>query len=116
MRIIGISSNGRSQKNVFHLNTNRGKSKGDKTSFWGQHESLHGGYHQNEGQLHGGGQGNFRGRGSRGGHGGNHQGQQLNSDSNYYYYRKPGHMAKELLSKGTWCTKWKTITKELCIN
>jgi hypothetical protein len=25
-------------------------------------------------------------------------------------------MAKELLSKGTWCTKWKTITKELCIN
>jgi len=56
-----------------------------------------------EGQVHGGGQGNFGGKGSRGrngGRGGNHRGQQPNSDSNCYYCKKPGHMAKDLLSKG----------------
>jgi hypothetical protein len=32
--------------------------------------------------------------GSCGGRGGSHRSQQPNSDSNYYYYGKPGHMAK----------------------
>ncbi len=74
MRIVGISSNGRSQENIFYSNTNRGrgKSRGGKTSFRGQHRSSHGGHHQHEGQFHGGGRGNFRGRRSRGGCGGSH--------------------------------------------
>jgi hypothetical protein len=38
-----------------HKNTNRGKGRGGKTSFRGQHESLHGGHQQHEGQPHGGG-------------------------------------------------------------
>jgi hypothetical protein len=44
-----------------------------KTSFQGQHGSSHGGHHQHEGQPHGGGLGNFGGRGSQkicGGRGG----------------------------------------------
>ncbi len=72
MRIVGISSNGRSQKNVFYSNINRGRSKGGKTLFRTRHGSSHGGHHQHEGQFHGGGQGNFRGRGSHGGCGGNY--------------------------------------------
>ncbi len=55
MRIVGISSNGGSQENVLYLNTNRGRGRSDKTSFQGQHESLHRGHHQHEGQSHGGG-------------------------------------------------------------
>ncbi len=97
MRIVGISSNGGSQENAFYSNTNRGRGRGGKTSFQGWHRSLHGGHHQHEGQAHGGGWGNFGRRGSwrsGGGHGGSHWGQQLNSDSNCYYYEKPGHMAK----------------------
>jgi len=79
MKIVRISSNGGSQENVFYSNINR--NKGGKTSFWGQHKSSHGGHHQYEGQPHGGGQGNFKGRRSHGGH----QGQQPNGNSNYYY-------------------------------
>jgi len=83
MRIVGTSSNGRSQENVFYSNINRGRgrSRGGKTSFRGRHKSSHGGHHQHEGQAHGGGRGNFggrRSRGSRGGHGGcggSHRGQ-----------------------------------------
>jgi len=48
MRIIGISSNGGSQENVFYSNTNRGKDRGSKTSFRGRHKSSHG-HHQHEG-------------------------------------------------------------------
>jgi len=40
-----------------------------------------------------------RGRGRRGGHGGNHRGQQPNSDSNYYYCGKLGHMVKNCYQK-----------------
>ncbi len=90
MRIVGTSSNGGSQENAFYSNTNRGKSRGGKTSFRRRPGSSHGGHHQHEGQAHGGGRGNFEGRGSRGSPGG----QQPNSDSNCYYYGKPGHMAK----------------------
>jgi len=83
MRIVGTSSNGRSQESVFYSNINRGRgrSRGGKTSFRGRHKSSHGGHHQHEGQAHGGGRGNFggrRSRGSRGGHGGcggSHRGQ-----------------------------------------
>jgi len=95
-RIVGTSSNGGSQESAFYSNTNRDRGRGGKTSFRGQHGNSHGGHHQHEGQAHGGGQGNFRGRGSRGsrgGHGGNHRGQQPSSDSNCYYCGKPGHMA-----------------------
>jgi len=60
---------------------------------------LHGGHHQHEAQFHGGGRGNFRGRGSCGGHGGSHRGQQPNSDSNCYYCGKPEHMAKNCYQK-----------------
>ncbi len=77
MRIVGTSSNGGSQESAFYSNTNRGKSRGGKTSFRGRHGSSHGGHHQHEGQAHGGGWENFgrRGsRGSRGGRGGNHRG------------------------------------------
>jgi len=84
MKIVGTSSNGGSQENAFYSNTNRGRGRGGKTSFQSRHGSLHGGHHQHEGQLHGGGRGNFRGRRSHGGRDGSHQGQQLNSDSNYY--------------------------------
>jgi hypothetical protein len=97
MRIVGTSSNGRSQESVFYSNTNRNRDRDGKISFQGWHESSHGGHHQHEGQAHGGGQGNFGGRGSRrsrGGRGGSHRGQQPNSDSNYYYCGKLGHMAK----------------------
>jgi hypothetical protein len=95
MIIVDTSSNGKSQESAFYSNINkgRGRGRGGKTSFRGQHGSLHGGYHQHEGQAHGGGQGNFGGRGSRGGCGGSHQGQQPNNDSNCYYCRKHGHMA-----------------------
>jgi len=78
MRIVGTSSIGGSQESVFYSNINTCRSKGGKTSFGGRHGSSHDGHHQHEGQAHGGGQGNFRGRGSQGshgGHGGNHQGQ-----------------------------------------
>jgi len=77
MRIVDTSSNGGSQESVFYPNTNRGRGRGDKTSFRGQHESSHVGHHQHEGQVHGGGRGNFRrrgSRGSRGGRGGSHRG------------------------------------------
>jgi len=96
MRIIG-TSNGGSQESAFYSNTNRGRGRGGKTSFRSQHGSSHGGHHQHEGQAHGGERRNFGGRGSRGScgsHGGSHRGQQLNSDSNCYYCRKLGHMAK----------------------
>jgi hypothetical protein len=46
MRIVGTS-------------TNRGRGRGGKTSFRGQHGSSHGGHHQHEGQAHGGGRGNL---------------------------------------------------------
>jgi len=70
VRIVSTSSNGGSQENVFYSNTNRGRGRGGKTSFRGQQRSSHGGHHQHEGQVHGGGRGNFGGRGSRGSHGG----------------------------------------------
>ncbi len=72
MRIVGASSNVGSQKNVFYSNINR--SRGGRTPFRGRHGSSHGAHHQHEGQPHGGGQRNFRGRRSPGGHGGCHQG------------------------------------------
>jgi len=37
MIIVGTSSNGGSQENVFYSNTNRSKSRGGKTSFQGRH-------------------------------------------------------------------------------
>ncbi len=98
MIIVGISSNGGSQESVFYSNINRGRGKGGKTSVRGRHGSLHGGRHQHQGQAHGGGQRNFGGRGSRGsrgGCGGSHRGQQINNHSNYYYYRKHGHIVKK---------------------
>ncbi len=73
MRVVGTSSNGGSQENAFYSNSNRGI--GAKTSFRGRHGSSHGGHHQHEGQSHGGGRRNFKGRGSCGGCGGNHRGQ-----------------------------------------
>ncbi len=33
MRVVSTSSNGRSQKNAFYSNSNRGRSRGVKTSF-----------------------------------------------------------------------------------
>ncbi len=94
MRKIGTPSNGGSQENVFYSNNNISRGGRGKTSFRGQHGSLHGGHHQHEGQPHGDGRGNFRGKGSHGGCGGSHRGQQPNNDSNCYYYKKLGHMAK----------------------
>jgi len=94
MKVVGTSSNGGPQESAFYSNFNRGRSRGAKTSLRGRHGSSHGGDHQHENQSHGGGQGNFRGRGSNGGCGGSHRGQQPNSDSNCYYCRKPRHMAK----------------------
>ncbi len=73
MRVVGTSSNGGSQESVFYSNSNRGRGRGAKTSFQGQHGSSHGGHHQHEAQSHGSGRGNFRGRGSCGGHGGSHR-------------------------------------------
>jgi len=93
MRVVGISSNGGSQEHVFYSNYNKGRGRGAKTSFRGQHRSLHVGHHQHEGHFHGGGRRNFKRRGSRGGCGGNHRSQQPNSDSNCYYYGK--HMANK---------------------
>ncbi len=105
MRIVGTSFNGGPQESAFYSNTNRSRGKGGKTSFRGRHRSSHGGHHQHEGQAHGGGRENFGGRGSRGSHrghggrGGSHRGQQPNNDSNCYYFRKPGHMAKNCYQK-----------------
>jgi hypothetical protein len=45
MRIVGTSSNGGSQENVFYSNTNRGRGRGGKISFRGRHENSHGGHH-----------------------------------------------------------------------
>ncbi len=47
----------------------KNKGKGDRTSFWSQHESLNDEHHQHEGQPHGGKWKKFKGRGSHGGHG-----------------------------------------------
>jgi len=57
MKVVGTSSNGGSQENTFYSNTNRGRGRGrgGKTSFRNQHENSHGGHHQHEGQVHGGG-------------------------------------------------------------
>ncbi len=55
MRIVCTSSNGGSQESVFYSNINTGRGRGSKTSFRGQHGSLHGGHHQHEGQVYGGG-------------------------------------------------------------
>jgi len=49
MRVVGTSSNGRSQETVFYSNSNRGRGRGAKTSFRGRHRSSHGGHHQHEG-------------------------------------------------------------------
>jgi hypothetical protein len=49
MRIVGTSSNGGSQESVFYSNYSRSRGRGAKTSFWGRHESSHGGHHQHEG-------------------------------------------------------------------
>jgi hypothetical protein len=50
MRVVGTSSNGGSQENAFYYsNFNRGRGRGVKTSFQGQHGSSHGGHHQYEG-------------------------------------------------------------------
>ncbi len=99
MKVVGTSSNGGSQESVFYSNSNRSRGRGVKTSFRGQHGSSHGGHHQHEGQFHGSGRGNFKGRGSRGGRGGNNRCQQQNSDSNCYYWGKPKHMAKNCYQK-----------------
>ncbi len=64
MGVVGTSSNGGSKENAFYSNSNRGRGTCVKTSFRGQHRSSHGGHHQHEGQSHGGGRGNFRGKGS----------------------------------------------------
>jgi hypothetical protein len=57
MRVVNTSSNGGSQESVFYSNSNigRGRGRGVKTSFRGQHKSSHGGHHQHEGQSHRGG-------------------------------------------------------------
>ncbi len=75
MKVVGTSSNGGSQESALYSISNRGRSRGAKTSLQGRHGSSHGGHHQHEGQSHGGGRGNFRGKGSHGGRVGNHQGQ-----------------------------------------
>jgi len=64
VRIVGTSSNGGSQESVFYSNINKSRGRGGKTSFRGQHGSLHGGHHQHESQAHGGGRRNFGGKGS----------------------------------------------------
>ncbi len=56
MKVVGTSSNGGSQENVFYSNSKRGRGKGAKTSLQSRHGSSHGGHHQHEeGQSHGGG-------------------------------------------------------------
>jgi hypothetical protein len=45
MRVVGTSSNGGSQESAFYSNFNRSRGRGAKTSFQGQHKSLHGGHH-----------------------------------------------------------------------
>ncbi len=45
MRVVGTSSNGGSQEGAFYSNTNKGRSRGGKTSFRGRHGSSHGGHH-----------------------------------------------------------------------
>jgi len=45
MRSVGTSSNGGSQENAFYSNFNKGRGRGAKISFQGQHGSLHGGHH-----------------------------------------------------------------------
>jgi hypothetical protein len=94
MKIVGTSSNGGSQENVFYSNINRGRNRGGKTSFRGRQGSSHGEHHQHEGQYHGGGQEYFRGKGSHGGHGESRRCQQPNNDSNYHYCKNHGHMTK----------------------
>ncbi len=73
MKIVSISSSGKSQESVFYSNINKGRGRGGKTSFQGQHGSSHGEHHQHEGQFHGG-------RGSWEGCGRNHRGQQPNNN------------------------------------
>ncbi len=75
MKIVGTSSNGGSHESAFYSNISRGRSKGGKTSFQGQHYTSHGGHRQHEGQLCGGGQRNCRERGSHGSRGESHWGQ-----------------------------------------
>ncbi len=99
MKVVGTSSNGGSQESAFYSNSNRGRGRGVKTSLQDRHGSSHDGHHQHEVQTHGGGRRNFRRRGSRGGRGGSHRGQQPNSNSNCYYCRKHGHMAKNCYQK-----------------
>jgi len=48
MRIVS-TSNGGSQESAFYSNTNRGRSRGGKTSFQGRQGNSHGGHHQHEG-------------------------------------------------------------------
>ncbi len=45
MKIVGTSSNGGSQENVFYSNTNRNRGGGGKTSSQGRHGNSHGGHH-----------------------------------------------------------------------
>jgi hypothetical protein len=49
MKIVSISSSGKSQESVFYSNINKGRGRGGKTSFQGQHGSSHGEHHQHEG-------------------------------------------------------------------
>jgi len=63
MRIVGTSSNGRTQEISYYSNINRGIGRGSKISFQSRFKSSHGGHHKHESQPHGGG-GNFRRRGS----------------------------------------------------
>jgi hypothetical protein len=72
MKIVDISSNGRSQENIFYSNVNKGRHRHGKTSFEGRHGSLHGGHHQHEGQPHGSEKINFEGTESHVGRGENH--------------------------------------------
>jgi hypothetical protein len=47
MRIIGTSSNEGSKEIVFYSNSSKGRGRGGKTSFRGQHKSSHGQHHTN---------------------------------------------------------------------
>ncbi len=55
MKIVGTSSNERSQEKAFYSNTNKARGRGAKISFRGRHGSSHNGHHQHESQSHGGG-------------------------------------------------------------
>jgi hypothetical protein len=114
MKIVGTSSNGGSQESVFYSNTNRskGRGRGGKTSFRNQHGSSHGGHHQHEGQAHGREQRNFGGRGSRGGRGESHRGQQPNNNSNCYYRGKPRHMGRTII-KGSMMHEMESCNKRI---